>query len=79
MASWHVVGGEQVETTKLFQGSITGLRDVVEIPVMIDSGPSQGMQITVDIPSQKKTDTGYITAEIQAAVDAHDVIGGLRG
>lgn len=78
-ASWHVNGGDQVETTILSTGSTSGLRDVVEIPVTIDSGPAEGMEIKVRVPAQKKTDTGFVRSQIQAAVDAHDAIGGLSG
>jgi hypothetical protein len=72
---WHIVPQGQRQSTQLNAGG-TGFQTVWEITYQIDSGPAQGTQAQVIIPSDFYS-ADYVKTAIDAAVAHIDEVAGL--
>jgi hypothetical protein len=75
--TWHVLGDQIQQTTTLKAGG-GGIRDVYQVPYMIDTGPAAGHTGTVQIDA-----TGFNPATVSDAirqqVGAVHLVAGLAG
>lgn len=72
---WHVLASQQRLTTQISQSG-SGFADVWEVPYMIDSGPSQGLEGIVRIPAAQYN-AKVVEATIAALVAHNHAIGSL--
>lgn len=72
---WHVLANQQRLTTQISAAG-NGFTDVWEIPYMIDSGPSAGLEGMVRIPAAQYN-AQVVEATIGALVAHNHAIGSL--